>query len=261
MIYKNEIPFLITTFDDRYFLVDNLLKDINNLFSHSLVFLASEQQEYESNYKNIKFTHLKYPERDRTHNRKNECQSWGYRLFNSLKYLKEKGHEYVVWLCDDTRISEVNYDYNLKEVMDKHKIDKLHLSNISTRIYQLENFDDELKRIAPTSQYYSSHQISCWNINSLLEITRINDTAGRHEGQSAERAREKNMLFTCNQPAIYHACNNYTEYNGGWGLQNEEEIRAWIERLKDHENFNKPKGKFTYNGTTFDGDGYKILEH
>ena len=260
-ISKSKVPFLITTFDDRYFLVDNLLQDISNLFDESLVFLASEKEEYTNNHKNIKFTHLKYPEKDRTNNRKNECQSWGYRLFESLKYLKNKGHKYVVWLCDDTRISEVNHTFDLIDVMGKHQIDRFHLSNITTRIYKLENFEGELKKIHPSSQYYSSHQISCWDIDSLLTVTKPSDTAGKHEGQAGERAREKNMLFICNQPPIYHACNNYTEYSGGWGLQNEEEIFAWIERLKNHENFKNPNGKFTYNGAIFNKDGYKIGEH
>lgn len=232
------IPFLISTFDERYFIVDKLLNDINNLFDHSVVFLASEKKEYKNEYDNILFNHLKYPDKPRTDTLKNECQSWGHRLFHSLQHLKEKGNEYVIWLCDDTRINEVNYNYDLIEVMKKYKIDRFHLSNITTRLYKLDDFEGNLKRINPTSQYYATHQISCWNIDSLLKVTQPTDGAGKHEGEAGNRARNHKMLFTCHQPPIYQAMNNYREQHGGFSLKTEEEVNGHIEKLKDHKNFN-----------------------
>ena len=122
--------------------------------------------------------------------------------------------------------------------MKKHKIDRFHLSNITTRLYKLENFEGDLKRINPSSQYYSSHQISCWNIDSLLKVTYPTDNAGKHEGEAGNRARNHKMLFTCHQPPIYQAMNNYREQHGGFALKTEEEVNGHIEKLKDHQNFN-----------------------
>lgn len=199
----NKTCFLVSTFDEREKFLPPFFYFYKKFIGSELVIYLAKGEKLFSCDEDINIRQLNFP-LPRTNRNLGLCTSWGKRLKEALKIIKNDGFKYVVFTCDDGWIRSFDHGrFNLiLEIMRKHNPDRIQLIETSPG-YILEKLDDDVSLISPKSDvpWYLNHQTSIWNLDSLDKLVREDDCATASKRDGSERSKKLGYRFLIfNQP-------------------------------------------------------------